>query len=131
MDEKRVGVPMKKLKHTRGLQRTWVDCGQCGKGFQAEYINKTDYKCPFCGYQSEACDFPDVQEEEFIGTAPHVCADPKCPGDINRRKLELWDDLIHLLDNIANGAYGLTPDQWASEAMDIIKKAETIKVSWK
>lgn len=24
---------------------------------------------------------------------PHLCADPECPGDINRRKLELFDRL--------------------------------------
>jgi len=27
-------------------------------------------------------------------TAPHVCEYPQCPGDINRRKLELFDDLL-------------------------------------
>ena len=36
-------------------------------------------------------------------TAPHVCADPECPGDINRRKLEeyesLHDEMADLLES--------------------------------
>lgn len=26
--------------------------------------------------------------------APHICEDRHCPGDINRRKLESWPDLL-------------------------------------
>lgn len=29
--------------------------------------------------------------------APHVCSDPKCPGDVNRRKLDSWTDLYETL----------------------------------
>lgn len=34
--------------------------------------------------------------------APHVCANPNCPGDINRRKLELWDELSAFVKRIVN-----------------------------
>ena len=30
-------------------------------------------------------------------TAPHQCNNPKCPGNINRQKLELFDDMVKLL----------------------------------
>ena len=31
------------------------------------------------------------------GAVPHHCNDPKCPGNINRQKLELFDDMVKLL----------------------------------
>lgn len=38
------------------------------------------------------------REIQFIApTAPHVCADPRCPGDINRRKLEAFEAMVEAL----------------------------------
>lgn len=31
---------------------------------------------------------------------PHDCGNPKCPGNINRRKLEAWDMLMGTLDRL-------------------------------
>lgn len=32
--------------------------------------------------------------------APHECDDPKCPGNINRQKLELYDEMVKALQEI-------------------------------
>jgi hypothetical protein len=34
--------------------------------------------------------------------APHVCANPKCPGDINRRKLKLFGEVAELVRRLNN-----------------------------
>ena len=33
-------------------------------------------------------------------TAPHHCADPNCPGDINRRKLEAIDEMRQVMSTV-------------------------------
>lgn len=64
-------------------------------------------------------------------TAPHHCADPKCPGDINRRKLEMWQKLLVGLyswaDLMHNDESGTCHDKNLCAACKLIKKAETIK----
>lgn len=43
------------------------------------YVNNEENACVMaCGHE-----------------APHECADPQCPGDINRRKLEAYPDLVN------------------------------------
>ena len=29
---------------------------------------------------------------------PHYCDDPKCPGNINRQKLEIFQELVKIMD---------------------------------
>lgn len=36
-----------------------------------------------------------------VHTAPHECADPQCPGNVNRRKLEAFDELLAAATNLA------------------------------
>ena len=33
----------------------------------------------------------------MIASAPHECDDPKCPGNINRQKLEMFDEMLSAL----------------------------------
>lgn len=34
-------------------------------------------------------------------SSPHECDDPKCPGNVNRVKLEMFDEIVdHLIQNI-------------------------------
>lgn len=33
-------------------------------------------------------------------TAPHSCADPQCPGDINRRKLQAAEEMVALIQKV-------------------------------
>lgn len=35
-----------------------------------------------------------VADRKAALTAPHECGDPQCPGNINRRKLEAYPDLL-------------------------------------
>jgi hypothetical protein len=32
--------------------------------------------------------------------APHDCADPRCPGHLNKRRLDLWPHLVAALDEL-------------------------------
>lgn len=64
-------------------------------------------------------------------TAPHECDDLKCPGNINRRKLELWDEMKSVLmlyrrdhEEFAPGTIGNVNWRVANE---IITKAEAIE----
>lgn len=36
-----------------------VTCGNCGEPF-VTYLNEEEHTCPYCGFQSEPCDFPDL-----------------------------------------------------------------------
>ena len=42
----------------------------------------------------------DSQLIAFAPTAPHFCHYPKCPGNVNRLKLELWDKLKESLEKV-------------------------------
>lgn len=35
-------------------------------------------------------------------TAPHKCPDPQCPGNVNRRKLELYGELLAFIKPLAS-----------------------------
>ena len=45
-----------------------VDCGNCGSTLIHE-TKEGDITCPFCGYTSEPCDFPDLFYEGFEESA--------------------------------------------------------------
>ena len=36
-----------------------VTCGNCGSVLLHRIKDDGDIKCPFCGYESDPCDFPD------------------------------------------------------------------------
>lgn len=38
-----------------------ISCGHCGQQFVGN-SGAEGYSCLFCGYESEACDFPDVED---------------------------------------------------------------------
>ena len=42
----------------------------------------------------------------FVET-PHTCDDPACPGNINRQKLEMFDEMFELLIQI--DLWGMCP----------------------
>lgn len=33
-------------------------------------------------------------------SAPHECSVPDCPGNLNRRKLEMWQEAVNLCDDL-------------------------------
>ena len=39
---------------------------------------------------------------EHIAEVPHECDDPKCPGNINRQKLEMFDEMLSALRETRN-----------------------------
>lgn len=57
--------------------------------------------------------------------APHVCTNASCPGDINRRKLELWPKLVLQL-RLRCQNYWMTPEQKAESAA-LLADVETVK----
>ena len=51
-------------------------------------------------------------------TASHECSDPRCPGNVNRQKLELWDEMLDLLVNLSG--------QWRARRDALVAKAKEI-----
>jgi len=43
-----------------------VTCGDCGHVLLHSMDNCDEIECPHCGFQSEACDFPDLFHERFL-----------------------------------------------------------------
>ena len=41
-----------------------VNCGSCGSVLLHE-VNDEDIECPFCGFESDPCDFPDYFYDGF------------------------------------------------------------------
>jgi hypothetical protein len=56
-------------------------------------------------------------------TAPHVCADPACPGDLNRRKLEMFGELVAKLEAMVAAkrriGFSFAFDDWGGPMQDI------------
>ena len=64
-----------------------------------------------------------------IFTAPHTCADPECPGEINRRKLEAAEEMARALQQLIN--YANSFDVFRDNIGKGIKKlAQTALTSW-
>ena len=60
-----------------------------------------------------------------IVNSPHKCSVPDCPGDLNRRKLEMFDGLLEALTRV------YLKGCWAAETGDeignLIAKAKALK----
>lgn len=67
------GTQYELLMAIQGLGYNIVTCGECGEPFIHKTRNITSemeyddycYKCPFCDYTGEPCDFPDFYSEEL------------------------------------------------------------------
>ena len=57
-------------------------------------------------------------------TAPHDCMMPGCPGPVNKRKLEAFDDLLAAAERVAAYLSIHVPDYWQSNA-----DAETLRAA--
>ena len=64
-------------------------------------------------------------------TAPHDCDDPQCPGDINRRKLESFDEIYTLaglllceVEEHSCEYHHQTPEHFLAAARAALKQAE-------
>ena len=62
-------------------------------------------------------------------TAPHDCGDPTCPGVINKRKLEAFDDMLALLQAVLIDIEGPQPgmSEWAMKVRAAIAKATEVR----
>lgn len=69
--------------------------------------------------------FADAELIALAPTAPHECDDPKCPGNINRRKLELYPEMMAIINDINNG-WGVQ-ESIARRMISGIVKAEAIE----
>ena len=65
----------------------------------------------------------------FVET-PHTCDDPACPGNINRQKLEMFDEmselLLHLYVNYEL-PYGMMDIETKSKFKNTIERAKEIQ----
>ena len=43
-----------------------VNCGQCGRVLLHSLENCDAIECPHCGFESEACDFPDLFHDRSL-----------------------------------------------------------------
>ena len=48
-------------------------------------------------------------------TAPHHCMMPDCPGPVNKRKLEAFEDLLAALEAISDAWANKSPLSWQPE----------------
>jgi hypothetical protein len=76
-----------------------------------------------CSLLDDAIGEQDTNLITLAPTAPHECDDLKCPGNVNRMKLELLDKIICDLKEyfIVNGVQG------SIDLCDDIAKAEAIE----
>ena len=60
-------------------------------------------------YVANDCTMANAELIALAPTAPHECDDPKCPGNINRKRLELYHDFVEacLTCNNMEDGYGL------------------------
>lgn len=72
------------IKHTPGPWKT-QEYGYCHVGKNIVTENETIAKSTFDGNADLITIAP---------STPHECDDPRCPGNINRQKLEMFDELI-------------------------------------
>jgi len=59
----------------------------------------------------------------FVET-PHTCDDPACPGNINRQKLEMFDEMFELLIQI--DLWGMCPRKKIA-SINLIGRAKKIQ----
>lgn len=52
---------------------------------------------------------------------PHQCDDPACPGNINRQKLELFDELVNCLECV------IEDKVYSGMPSDLIDRAHTLQ----
>ena len=62
----------------------------------------------------------------FVET-PHTCDDPACPGNINRQKLEMFDEMYKFIQ-----AFSILVSAWEypslhEESIDIVNRAKEIQ----
>ena len=62
---------------------------------------------------------------ELAPTAPHECDDPKCSGNVNRRKLELFGEMFRALLKIKQRMYS-DPDPLSHEMYETIDIIEAV-----
>ena len=116
------------MKHTPG---EWVANGNyiTLQKLQHDLIAKTlTYDFP----QEEAV--ANAQLIALAPTAPHECDDPNCPGNINRLRLEAFDDLLEACQKLLyyaleylrdiNVSLGKTPDDTHKLAMFAVCKGD-------
>ena len=61
--------------------------------------------------------------------APHECDDPKCPGNINRKKLAIYDGIVKSLIEYTNETArgGIISLGMAMRAHNFLEQAEAIE----
>ena len=87
-----------------------VDCGNCGSTLIHETMTRVgdmyDITCPYCGYTSEPCDFPDHFHEGFESqqnfktmTKKEIIEDLTYKVADIKHDLQVVLDILYQLDN--------------------------------
>jgi hypothetical protein len=66
----------------------------------------------------------DVRLIELAPTAPHDCDDPTCPGAVNKRRLDAWDDLAKVCRDMSEASKH--PSGWYDAAVDALDRIDAI-----
>lgn len=69
----------------------------------------------------------DIELLSRIAEVPHECDDPECPGNINRQKLAMFDEMIIRLKICEEILRDEMYYQSANNVQEIIERAEAIK----
>ncbi len=127
---------MEKLEHTKGPWKTDITTEICmGQEIvRRKLFYESDYgpaEVPFNSTsQSENTVMGNTTLRELATATPHFCADPQCPGDINRRKLQAAEEMAKALHHIAWEPLGHAEANHR-EALDIATRiAQAALQSW-
>lgn len=62
-----------------------------------------------------------------IAEVPHECDDPKCPGNINRQKLEMFDEMLSALRETRNAMQIAGSELTCNRLDSIITRARALQ----
>lgn len=88
-------------------------------------------KPPVFADASAAMESSDLSLVRRFREVPHPCSDPKCPGNVNRRKLKSREALLATMREIAKGkgAYSRDPLTHAGNTIESMKTMATDAVA--
>ena len=57
-------------------------------------------------------------------STPHECAVPNCPGDLNRRKLEIFEEIVECLGECRHTLFDLGKLSWVRQGKPIGRRID-------
>lgn len=117
------------MKHTQGLWHSgYTRPEDVGEPHVYANSGPRSYVCICSTERHTERAFADMELIALARTAPHECANPMCPGNVNRLKLGVFDDLLAACIEAANAIVmagnhgrldsGTSPGTWSKPYRD-------------